>query len=141
MKNKINNCLLIYIGCTLGIILWTGCSKDYNPDLRARWQLCTEIPLNGSPVSVDTIFYSFDNHVVDVQGKVNNFSYYQLFGRFTERNDSLILQYLDSKSQDLKTMARYYGVHALEEHYQIVQLNNNVLHLKNNDRELIFRKF
>lgn len=118
-----------------------SCSKDYNPDLRARWQLRTEISHNGSVVSVDTIFYSFDNHVVDVQGKVNNLNYIQLFGRFTERNDSLILQYLDSKSQDLKTMAKYFGVHALEEHYQIVQLNTNVLYLKNSDRELIFRKF
>ncbi|MDD2797077.1 MAG: lipocalin-like domain-containing protein [Bacteroidales bacterium] len=108
-------------------IALVSCTKDYNSDLRGRWQLRTEVK-QSIQNQVDTIFYSFDNHVLDIQKKQNEFLYSQLFARFTQVGDSLFFDFVDAKVP-------------YSQHYKIEKINSTTLQLKSVEHELLFRKF
>jgi len=131
------------------ILILSSCHKDYNADLQGRWQLRYETT-NGKTNNIDTIFYSFDNNVLFVQRKMNPIYYAGVFGKFTQADDSLFLDYVDWNNKslygrtwnlsDLNTR-KLFGIKDSSEHYKIEVLNGTNLQLKSGLRELIFRKF
>jgi hypothetical protein len=126
----LKNCFFIFI--LIGIF---SCDKYTNTDLRGRWQLRTE--KSGISTSrVDTIFYSFDNHVVSVQQKTY-LNYKLIFGHVTQNGDSLMLSFPDVDNNYRKS----FGIKDSSEHFIINQLDADALILKSINREMIFRKF
>lgn len=116
--------LLYYL---IPIFLFLSCNADYNTDLRGKWQLQKEVS-DSKTIRIDTIFYNFDNHVFQIQTKYDAYSYNQLLGRFTQKNDSLFLDFVDFPNISAR-------------HYLIKKLSSELLYLKNNQVELQFRKF
>lgn len=109
------------------IILVMACSKDYNSDLRGRWQLQSELR-NGVTQRVDSVYYSFDNHVVSIQTKRNAIDVDLYFGHFKQVNDSLIIEFVDQNP--IKT-----------DRYFIENLDSKSLILRSSVSTLNFRKF
>lgn len=107
--------------------LTLSCEKDFDTNLRGKWQLQREITTSKT-VIIDTIFYNFDNHVFQIQTKTDEISYTQILGRFTQHNDSLFFDFVNNSNIPAK-------------HYFIKKLSSNILQLKNINIELQFRKF
>lgn len=112
---------------TLVVVVVVACSKDYNSDLHGRWQLQTTVQ-NGVVQRIDSIYYSFDNHVVSIQNKRNAIDVDLYFGHFKQEGDSLILDFVDQNP--IRT-----------ERYFIEKLDSKALVLRTHISTLNFRKF
>ena len=119
----------------LFVVSFVACTKDYNSDLRGRWQLRSE-KSGATEWKVDTLFYSFDNHVVSVQKKAY-LNYGLIFGHFAQTGDSLFLAYPDVNKSALKS----FGIKDSSDHYKIDKLDADALILTSKSRQLVFRKF
>ena len=55
------NCRFFLLLIVMFVLL--SCSKEYDPDLRAKWQL-REVRVNDNVIQkYDSVFYNFDNYV------------------------------------------------------------------------------
>ncbi len=121
-------------------LLLSACHKEPADLLEGKWQLRTEI-MNGSLLSVDTLFYNFDNRVFMIQNNNVKTGYnIGLFGEYTLLDDSLKLTVVDTDY--LPQLHSYrWSENVAQRTFSIVDLTASKLTLRDNHSVLIFRKY
>ena len=113
------------------IVLVTACQKaDHNGDLGGFWQLL-EIERNDTALSAkeDKIFWSIQLDLIQISGR---------YGRFQHRGDSLFIQMIDTKENEL---VREGIDNATDERFAVELLNRKAMRLRSKGARLTFRKF
>ena len=113
------------------IVLVTSCQKaDHNGDLGGFWQLL-EIERNDTALSAkeDKIFWSIQLDLIQISGR---------YGRFQHRGDSLFIQMIDTKDNEL---VREGIDNASDERFAVELLNRKAMRLRSKGARLTFRKF
>ena len=112
-------------------LLVTACQKaDHNGDLGGFWQLL-EIERNDTALSAkeDKIFWSIQLDLIQISGR---------YGRFQHRGDSLFIQMIDTKENEL---VREGIDNAIDERFAVELLNRKSMRLRSKGARLTFRKF
>ena len=113
------------------IVLVTACQKaDHNGDLGGFWQLL-EIERNSSTQATkeDKIFWRIQLDLIQISGR---------YGRFLHRGDSLFIQMIDTKDNEL---VREGIDNATDERFAVELLNRKAMRLRSKGARLTFRKF
>lgn len=113
------------------IVLVTACQKaDHNGDLGGFWQLL-EIERNDTALSAkeDKIFWSIQLDLIQIAGR---------YGRFQHRGDSLFIQMIDTKKNELVKQGLD---NATDERFAVELLNKKSMRLRSKGTRLTFRKF
>ena len=113
------------------IVLVTACQKaDHNGDLGGFWQLL-EIERNSSTQATkeDKIFWRIQLDLIQISGR---------YGRFQHRGDSLFIQMIDTKENEL---VREGIDNATDERFAVELLNRKAMRLRSKETRLTFRKF
>ena len=113
------------------IVLVTACQKaDHNGDLGGFWQLL-EIERNSSTQATkeDKIFWRIQLDLIQISGR---------YGRFQHRGDSLFIQMIDTKDNEL---VREGIDNASDERFAVELLNRKAMRLRSKGARLTFRKF
>lgn len=135
------NFFIMLFDLVLGLILISSCSKDYNPDLRAKWQL-REVRVNDNVMQkYDSVFYNFDNYVFCYLKLLpNSFESFQTFGEFYQKGDSLIINMKDDRyaTPDILDIMEWQD---RVMRFRIQRLDNRALELSDRDTLYVFRKF
>lgn len=135
------NFFIMLFVLVLGLIIFSSCSKDYDTDLRAKWQLREVRVKNEVRQKYDSVFYNFDNYVFCFLKLVpNSFESFQTYGEFAQKGDSLAINMKDDRyatSDILNTMEWHDRVMR----FQIRKLDNRSLELSDRDTLYVFRKF
>lgn len=138
---------------TLLVFLLTGCDKvPMNGDLDGLWQLTTvQTGQNVRDVKSDHAYLSFQLHLTQWDHVGTRY-----FAPFTHEGDSIFFHnfYHDSlhrsKADDNEKVTPEemrdgamdaWGIHSLNAHYRVRQLNGEALILEKADTTLFFRKF
>ncbi|MGL4994244.1 MAG: lipocalin-like domain-containing protein [Bacteroidales bacterium] len=124
----------------IGLVILSSCSKEYDSQLRGRWQL-RERQTPFESLKRDSIFYNFDNYVFCFQ-KLNSTTYgrHELFGEFAQIGDSLIIDIKDDRYATDNNL-RMMEWHSSIMRFQIEELTNKRLVLSDVDTIYTFRKF
>lgn len=123
------------------VLAVSSCSKNYDPDLRAKWQLREVRVKNELRQKYDSVFYNFDNYVFCFLKLVpNSFESFQTYGEFNQLGDSLIINMKDDRyaTPDVLNIMEWSG---RVMRFQIRRLDNRVLELSDQDTLYVFRKF
>ena len=113
------------------IVLVTACQKaDHNGDLGGFWQLL-EIERNDTALNAkeDKIFWSIQLNLIQISGR---------YGRFQHRGDSLFIQMIDTKKNELVKQGLD---NATDERFAVELLNRKAMRLRSKETRLTFRKF
>lgn len=113
------------------IVLVTACQKaDHNGELGGFWQLL-EIERNSSTQATkeDKIFWRIQLDLIQISGR---------YGRFQHRGDSLFIQMIDTKENEL---VREGIDNATDERFAVELLNRKAMRLRSKETRLTFRKF
>ena len=113
------------------IVLVTACQKaDHNGNLGGFWQLL-EIERNNTSLNAkeDKIFWSIQLDLIQISGR---------YGRFQHRGDSLFIQMIDTKKNELVKQGLD---NATDERFAVELLNKKSMRLRSKGTRLTFRKF
>ncbi len=124
------------------LIFFISCQKEYDLDLRGKWQVKYE-NRSGITYAVDTIFYNFDNNVLAIQAIVETSKIKVVYGTFTQMGDSIRLEFLDPDLISYLQTNPCFGwtQNDVSRTFKIEKLNSTTLHIRDSRRELILEKF
>ena len=122
-------------------ILFLSCSKDNEAKLEGRWQ-GTTIESPRHRVQSDSLFWSFDRGVCEIQTLRNSYPHYaeQIFANYLLYGDSIKIS-VPEKYKNLAKRNRYLDWSTPERKFEIRELTNNSLKLSINDTIYSFRKY
>ncbi|MBE6299556.1 MAG: hypothetical protein E7083_04370 [Bacteroidales bacterium] len=132
---KISNILIIVL------LLLTSCSNDRDTKLEGRWQATTiESPQHF--LETDSLFWSFDSGVCEIQTLRNFYPHYaeQIFANYLLNSDSIKIS-VPEKYINIAKRNRYLDWKTQERKFAIRELTSKSLKLSVNDTIYSFRKY
>lgn len=124
------------------LLIFSGCNKDNDNLIRGKWQLrYIDMPDN-TQISTDSVFYSFQLNIFQLQTLDGNsdFEAARAHGIYRITTDSLFMTVTPSYMPDaLKNP--YYGWYTAQKNFAIRELKHSALTLSCNDTIYTFRKF
>lgn len=123
------------------LVFFLSCTKDNDAKLEGRWQT-TIIESPQHILETDSLFWSFDSGVCEIQTLRNSYPHYaeQIFANYILYSDSIKIS-VPEKYINIAKRNRYLDWKTAERKFAIRELSSKSLTLSVNDTIYSFRKY
>lgn len=128
----------IYILLLVVVAVVTSCTDDSESTLRGRWQLQSYRLPDSQIVRCDSLFYSFDSGVAQLQ---NNSSDHHCFGSYLLMNNRLEIALIPGGAYKLPELKQQYHWNDSIRSFEVMKLTSDQMQLMSGDTILLFRAF
>ena len=120
-----------------------SCEDYIEKGIEGQWQMTKVIETDGSEHAVDTIYYGFKKGVFKYMRMKTEFTSFDYYGQYTERDGKLKLVLSDpwSNCEECNGDDLYWGIGQYERIYNVQKRTSSTLELEFNGELYIFRKY